>query len=102
MRTPRFNNRFDQRPATRWTRLSNFSEPRVCRRKKFFAVVSPPMMIGASRKPIRRVLIYDNHPATLRLLHDVDLGEERKTNWRILAGAAFAIVIVLGILWLVL
>jgi hypothetical protein len=72
----------------------------VPRRKKFFAVVSPPIVTGASRKSIRRVLIHDNHPATLRLLNDADFVGRRKTNWRILIGVGLAVFVALGIfLW---
>jgi hypothetical protein len=100
MRTPRFNNRLDQRPSAHWTRLSDLSQPRVSRRKKFFAVVSPPIVTGGSRKSIRHVLIYDNHPDTLRLLNDVDFAGRRKANWQILIGVGLAVFVALGIfLW---
>jgi hypothetical protein len=97
MRTPRSNRRFDRKLPTRWTRLPDLSTLRVSRRKKFFAVVSPPIRIDASRQPIRRVLIFDNHPATLQLLHDADLAERRKTMWQIAMGVALAAIVVVGI-----
>jgi hypothetical protein len=52
---------------------------------------------GAGRKPIRRVLIFDNHPATLRLLRDADLAERRKKIGYILISMMLAVVAVLGI-----
>lgn len=97
MRTPRSNRRFDRKLPTRWTRLPDLSTLRVSQRKKFFAVVSPPIRIDASRQPIRRVLIFDNHPATLQLLHDADLAERRKTMWQIAMGVALAAIVVVGI-----
>jgi hypothetical protein len=96
MRAPRFKLDFD-RPTTRWTRVPNLDVPRVPNRKKILAIVSPPIVIGDRRKPIRRVLIYDNHPATLRLLHDGNLVEPRMIIWHILLSAALAIVAVLCI-----
>ena len=62
--------------------------------------MSPPIVTGGSRKSIRRVLIYDNHPATLRLVNDVDFVGRRKTNWQILIGVGLAVFVALGIfLW---
>src|SRR4029077_10637793 len=97
MRTPPFNSGFNPRPPTRWTRLPDLSALRVSQRKKFFAVVSPPIRIDASRQPIRRVLILDNHPATRQLLHDADLAERRKTMWQIAMGIGLAAMVVVGI-----
>ena len=38
------------------------------RQRRIFAVISPPLRLDRSRKPIRRVLIFDNHPESLRLI----------------------------------
>jgi hypothetical protein len=36
--------------------------------KKIFAIVSRPIPVGPAGKTIRRVVIFDNHPATLKLV----------------------------------
>jgi hypothetical protein len=98
MRTPRFNGRSDQRLAAHWIRFPDLAAPRVSGRKKIFAVVSPPIPIDAGRRAIRRVLIFDNHPATLRYLRDLDLAQRRKITRRILAGLALLVIASLGML----
>ena len=37
--------------------------------KKIFAIVAPPMRANSDGKTIRSILIFDNHPETLRLLY---------------------------------
>ena len=38
------------------------------RRKRIFAVIAPLLPADSSRTPIRRILIFDNHPDSLRLV----------------------------------
>src|SRR5262249_40780699 len=89
MNSPRFNNSSRRRPAMsrfapgshrQWIRVPELGHVRDCTnsgRKRIFAIVSRPIATGVEGKTIRRVLIFDNHPASLRLIHesDMDLGK---------------------------
>ena len=54
--------------------------------KKIFAIVAPPMPGNSDGKTIRSILIFDNHPESLRLLYrqrsspDVDLVAARRAH----------------------
>jgi hypothetical protein len=79
MNTSRFD--YDRRPGatvdpsaqgySKWIRVSGSSLLRDSvgsGRKKIFAIVAPPMPADLGCKAIRRILIFDNHPESLRLL----------------------------------
>jgi hypothetical protein len=63
--------RFDMTPAS--------SGPK---RTRVFVIVSRPIRLREGAAPIRRVLIFDDHPATIRLLDDVIVRKSGKTNSR--------------------
>ena len=82
MNSPRFN--YERRPNApsrlrpgtyprpKWIRVSHVGGPSLCDsgssgRKRIFAIVVPPK-VDVSGKVIRRILIFDNHPDSLRLL----------------------------------
>ena len=119
MNTPRFN--YDRmsggplRPGARkfpkWIRVAHVSGP-VLRnsagsgRKKIFAIVKPPMPSDLGRKSVRRVLIFDNHPESLRLVSeqylnpDVDPAGQRRTSpSHIILGLALILTLVVGMIW---
>ena len=52
------------------------------KRTRVCVIVSRPIRLREGAAPIRRVLIFDDHPPTIRLLEDVDLALSGKTNWR--------------------
>jgi hypothetical protein len=59
------------RKHPKWTpmpELGSISGSTGSRRKRIFAVVSRPVPAAVPGKTTRRVLIFDNHPETLRLL----------------------------------
>ena len=61
------------REFPKWIRVSHLSSavlryPIVSGRKKIFAIVAPPIPADVGRKTIRRILIFDNHPDSLRLV----------------------------------
>jgi hypothetical protein len=120
MKSPRFNN--EDRPTTRsrfssvthphpkWIRLSNIAE-RLRResngstRRKFFAIVAPPSPSGSRRGAVQRILIFDNHPDSLRLVSkqhsssDVDLSPARNTNEsHVLLGVVVVLTLLFGML----
>jgi hypothetical protein len=89
MNTSRLNYGAQSRPGVRkhakWIRVEDFDglcDSKSSGRKRTFAIVSPPIPVGSGCKAIRRVLIFDNHPDSLRLLPgyfqncDVDLDGE--------------------------
>src|SRR5438874_13634554 len=90
MNTPRFNRdwtrtaipRSTSRRYPKWPRVADLGGLRDSKqsgRKRIFAIVSPPIPVRSGHKTVRHVLIFDNHPRTLRLLSatlakaDVDL-----------------------------
>ena len=61
------------REFPKWIRVSDLSSavlryPMVSGQKKIFAIVAPAIPADVGRKTIRRILIFDNHPDSLRLL----------------------------------
>jgi hypothetical protein len=75
-------------------------------RRKFFAIVTPPARSDSGCNPVRRVLIFDNHPDSLRLVSkqrlnpDVDLYAARNTNGSyVLLGVVLILTLLLGIVW---
>ena len=74
---------FDRRPGAspcpkgpefrKWIRVSDLSSavlryPMVSGQKKIFAIVAPPIPADVGGKTIRCILIFDNHPDSLRLV----------------------------------
>jgi hypothetical protein len=77
--------------------------------RKIYAIVAPPMSADLGGKTIRRILIFDNHPDSLRLVFgrrlnaDVDPGPPQTTSRRyIILGLVPILAVVLTTLWLVL
>jgi len=118
MNTPRFN--YDHNPGAasrprarksrKWIRVGHVSGP-VLRdfagsRKKLFAIVAPPMPSDPGRKSARHILIFDNHPDSLRLVSqqnrnpDVDLAAPRNASpSHIVLGLVLILTLVLGMFW---
>jgi hypothetical protein len=74
--------------------------------RRIFAIVSRPISIGVSGKTIRRVLIFDNHPASLRLAlesggdissEDAVSGREKCTS--IICGSILIVMVIAAVLW---
>src|SRR6266478_7465127 len=101
MKTPRFN--YHRSPgATSSLRPQNYPRPRWVQLAKtdnqvlggstdsgtnrIFAIVTPPLPASSGGKTIRRILIFDDHPESLRLLcrkrpsPDVDLVAARRAG----------------------
>ena len=49
--------------------------------------------------PIRRILIFDDHPATIRLLEDVDLAVKRKNKLALVGCCALIVLVMLAMFW---
>ena len=50
------------------------------KRTRVFVIVSRPIRLSEGAAPIRRVLIFDDNPPTIRLLNDVDPAFKRKNK----------------------
>src|ERR1700726_2570500 len=122
MRTPRFNydrdpgatSRSGARKHPKWIRMPDIGGkfPRHStgpQRRKIYAIVAPPMPADLDGKTIRRILIFDNHPDSLRLVFgrrlnaDVDPGAPQITSRRyIILGLVPILAVVLAAVWLLL
>jgi hypothetical protein len=60
------------------------------KRTRVFVIVS---------RPIRRVLIFDDHPATIRLLDDVDPALKRKNKLALVGCSALIVLLILAMFW---
>ncbi len=99
MNTPRFE--YDRRSGatsdlnaqkySKWIRVSRIGGSLLRKStgsgpKKIFAIVAPPLPASSGGKTIRRILIFDNHPDSLRLVSrlrvrpDVDLVAARRAH----------------------
>ena len=66
--------------------------------KRIFAVASRPLTV--SGKSIRHIVIFDNHPASLRLLVSSDLKLQRRNKvFYALLAIALVLAACVGMLW---
>src|SRR6266550_2042678 len=117
MENPRFNDGPTRRAISRsvtgsysqWIRMPELG----CRagsassgQKRIFAIVSPPIPTPVDDKTIRRILIFDNHPASLHLVLQSGLNpdsddpasrRERRTS--ITCGLILIAMLVAALLW---
>ena len=80
--------RFDVRPASLGQK-----------RTRVFVIVSRPIRLREGAAPIRRVLIFDDHPATIRLLDDVDRAQKRKNKLALVEFSALIVLLLLAMFW---
>ena len=97
--------------SLKWIRVSQFGDflGRVLKRRerrKIFAVVVPSMLADSGRKPVQRVLIFDSHPESLRLVFGrpmnsvVDLATPPRTiPSYVVLGLILILAVVLGMAW---
>jgi hypothetical protein len=69
------------------------------KRTRVFVIVSRPIRLREGAAPIRRVLIFDDHPATIRLLDDVDLAQRRENKMALVGCSILIILLMLGMFW---
>ena len=69
------------------------------KRIRVFMIVSRPIRLSEGAAPIRRVLIFDDHPATIRLLDDVDPALKRKNELALVACGALIVLLMLAMFW---
>jgi hypothetical protein len=72
-------------------------------RKRIFAIVSRPIPTGVEGKTIRGILIFDNHPESLRLVSktgvDVDNDEAASRQTSIICGSILIAMVIAAMLW---
>ena len=69
------------------------------KRTQVFVIVSQPFRPSEDAAPIRRVLIFDDHPATIRLLDDVGLALKRKNKLALVGCIALVVLLILAMVW---
>jgi hypothetical protein len=69
------------------------------KRTRVFVVVSRSIRLSEGAAPIRRVLIFDDHPATIRLLDDIDHALMRKNKLALAAYSALIVLLMLAMFW---
>lgn len=74
-------------------------DPLGPKRTRVFMKVSRPIRLSEGAAPIRRVLIFDDHPATIRLLDDVDPARKRKNELALVECGALIVLPMLAMLW---
>jgi hypothetical protein len=118
MDNPRFNGGSKQRSMShsvtghypRWVHVPNLEFLRDAAgspRKRIFSIVSRPIPAEVEGKTLRRILIFNNHPDSLRLVlqsgadsdsgHEAELWRERRTS--IFCGSILIAMVVTAMLW---
>jgi len=69
------------------------------KRTRVFVIVSRPIRLREGAAPIRRVLIFDDHPATIRLLDDLDLALKWKNKLALVGCSALIVLLMLAMFW---
>jgi hypothetical protein len=80
-------------------RLDITPDPLGPKRTRVFVIVSRLIRLREGAAPIRRVLIFDDHPATIRLLDDVDLARKRKNKLVLLEFSTLIVLLLLAMFW---
>ena len=80
-------------------RFDVMPDPLSPKRTRVFVIVSRPIRLRAGAAPIRRVLIFDDHPATIRLLDNLDLARRRKDKLALMGFGALIVLLVLAMFW---
>ena len=117
MASPRFNDRSQRRGIARsamganraWIKMPQagpLADSVASRRKRIFAIVSRPIPTKGEGKTIRRILLFDNHPASLRLvlesgfdLETDDAASRREMGKSIICGSILIAMVIAAVLW---
>ena len=117
MESSRFNDGSERRQLSRstmgrhlrWIRrpeLSCLPDSTSSGRKRIFAIVLRPIPTQVKGKTIRRILIFDNHPDSLRLVFEPgveldtdDAASRRERRIAIICGFILIAIVVGALLW---
>jgi hypothetical protein len=93
----------------RWIPMAELSSVRDSTssgKKRIFAIVSQPIAAELNGKAIRRIVIFDNHPDSLRLVFEscVDLdSDDAAARWEgrasVICGSILIAIILAALLW---
>ena len=113
----RFNNGFARQAISRsargrcspWVQMPDLGcldDSRSSGRKRIFAIVWRPIPTALDGKTTRRILIFDNHPDSLRLIFEtgVDLDSDaaawrRETRTSVICGSILIALLLAAMLW---
>lgn len=68
-------------------------------RPRVSVIVSRAIRVREGAAPIRHVLIFDDHPATIRLLDDVDRAQKRGNKLALVKFSALIVLLLLAMFW---
>ena len=68
-------------------------------RTRVFVIVSRPIRLSEGAAPIRRILIFDDQPETIRLLDDVYLALKRKNKLALVGCSILIVLLILAMFW---
>jgi hypothetical protein len=71
----------------------------VQKRTRVFVIVSRRIRLREGAAPTRRVLIFDDHPATIRLLDEVDRAQKRETKMALVGCSIPIVLLILAMFW---
>ena len=110
-RKPGATSRPRGRDFPKWIRVTHISGPvlddsKGSDKKRIFAIVSRPIATEVEGKTIRRILIFDNHPDSLRLVSESGayLGTDEPASRRErrtfnLCGSILIVMVIGAMLW---
>ena len=74
-------------------------DPLGTTRPRVSVIISRPIRLREGAAPIRRVLIFDDHPATIRLLDDVARAQKRENKLARVKFTALIVLLLLAMSW---
>jgi hypothetical protein len=97
--------RFTIENYPRWIPMAELDSTSLGK-KRIFAVVSRPIGVGPKGKAIKRIVIFDNHPESLRLLLESGLdsdNDDATARWErrgsIICGSILIAIVLAALLW---
>jgi hypothetical protein len=86
--------------------LGSVREAAGSSQKRIFAIVSRPIPSDVKGKTIRRILLFDNHPDSLRLIFETGVDSEsdaaawrRERRTSVICGSILIAMVVAAMLW---
>jgi hypothetical protein len=90
---------FSFRPCAAQRRFDVTPDSLGRKRTRVSVIVSRPIRPREGAAPIRHILIFDDHPATIRLLNDVDRAQKRENKLALVEFSALIVLLLLAMFW---
>jgi len=74
-------------------------QPLARRRTRVSVTVSESIQLREGATPIRRVLIFDDHPATIRLLDEIERAQRRESRLALVLCSVLIVLLMLAMFW---